>query len=173
MHDLKNIFISSFICFNNHQLIIVKAQIDHNNRQCESHSDCISGHYCDTKDGQCFEIWFEAEERICPDSLPKVGDRVRLTESETVLKSELSKVGYGWEDEMKFMLGKVYEVLLGTNDIVVALNSPNGEQNGKWFFPKTAIYCHSEAGIRRPQRPGFGRRPQGQGGFSGDSLYYM
>ena len=115
-----------------------------------------------------FQMW-----SICHSIQPKVGDNVKLTDSETVLKSELSKVGYGWEDEMKFMLGKVYEVLLGTNDIVVALNSPNGEQNGKWFFPKTAIYCHSEAGIRRPQRPGFGRRPQGQGGFSGDSLYYM
>ena len=86
---------------------------------------------------------------ICHGILLKVGDNVKLTDSESVLKSELSKVGYGWEEEMKDMLGKVYEVLSGTNDIVVALNSPNGEQNGKWYFPKSAVSCNSEAGTRR------------------------
>ena len=88
---------------------------------------------------------------ICQGILPKIGDYVQLTHSETVLKSELMDYGFDWQDEMKAMLGKVYEVLSvpkevlsGTMDRIVALNSPNGEQNGKWFFPKIAVSCMEE-----------------------------
>ena len=94
-------------------------------------------------------IVVEAQKRrpkwgICPFSLPKEGHFVKLTNSETVLKSELSKVGYRWENEMTDMLGKVFEVLPGSNNDhrVVAFKSPNGEQNGKWYFPKIVVSCH-------------------------------
>ena len=74
---------------------------------------------------------------------------MKLTDNLTFIQSEFSTVGYTWINEMNDMLGKVYEVLSGTNDIVVALNSPNGEQNGKCYFPKSAFSCISEAGTRR------------------------
>ena len=100
---------------------VVKLNMDYCNSDCPNHYSSLD---FDSFDFPIFD-W-----SICHGILLKVGDNVKLTDSESVLKSELSKVGYVWEEEMKDMLGKVYEVLSGTNDIVVALNSPNGEQNG-------------------------------------------
>ena len=67
---------------------------------------------------------------------------MKLTDNLTFIQSEFSTVGYTWINEMNDMLGKVYEVLSRPSDDLVALPSLNGEQNGKWYFPKTAVLCN-------------------------------
>ena len=67
-----------------------------------------------------------------------VDDWVLLTDDETTMKKLLSEVNYGWDAEMKSMLGEMYPIL-EVRDKVVAVPSPNGEQNGKCFVPKTAV----------------------------------
>ena len=67
---------------------------------------------------------------------------MKLTDNLTFIQSEFSTVGYTWINEMNDMLGKVYEVLSRPSDVVVALPSLNGQQNGKWYFPKTVVSCN-------------------------------
>lgn len=68
---------------------------------------------------------------------------MKLTQNLTFIQSEFDTVSYTWVvNEMNDMLGKIYEVLLRPSDDLVALPSLNGEQNGKWYFPKTAVSCN-------------------------------
>ena len=68
------------------------------------------------------------------------GDIVFLTTSEFAVKQEFAKVNYIWNDQMKGMLGKRFPILeiLEDGDII-ALPSPDGSQNGKWYFPKRVL----------------------------------
>ena len=72
------------------------------------------------------------------DSLVK-GDIVILSSSEHSVKQSFENLSYGgtrlvWDDKMVEMLGKRFRVLdiLGRN--IIALPSPDGSQDGKWYF---------------------------------------
>ena len=67
---------------------------------------------------------------------------MKLTDNLTFIQSEFSSIKKNWVNDMSDMLGKVYEVLSRPSDAIVALPSINGEQNGKWYFPKNAISCN-------------------------------
>ena len=67
------------------------------------------------------------------------GDLVILNDNEAFVKSEFSKSFFVWDDKMKFMLGKSYNVLEIFDSKTVALPSPDGSQNGLWYFPKTVV----------------------------------
>ena len=92
------------------------------------------------------DVFFLIDWGRCRGDLPKIGDIVKLTNSATFLYYEFLKVGHLWYDEMNnTMLGKVYKVLERPKNTTVTLPSPNGEQNGKWYFPKSAVYCNRVA----------------------------
>ena len=40
---------------------------------------------------------------------------------------------------MKGMLGKQFPVLAIVNDNIIALPSPDGSQDGKWYFPVSVV----------------------------------
>ena len=67
------------------------------------------------------------------------GDLVILNDNEAFIKSEFSKSFFAWDDKMKFMLGKSYTILEIFDSKTVALPSPDGSQNGLWYFPKTVV----------------------------------
>ena len=67
------------------------------------------------------------------------GNLVILNDNEAFVKSEFSKSFFVWDDKMKFMLGKSYNVLEIFDSKTVALPSPDGSQNGLWYFPKTVV----------------------------------
>ena len=79
----------------------------------------------------------------------KVGDHVKLTESSTVLDADLIDAQYNWDNRMFDMLGNIYEVRsVQNNNRVITIDSPNGEQNGEWFFPKISFtYTNIHHGI--------------------------
>ena len=49
----------------------------------------------------------------------------------------------GWDDRIKGMLGKIFTILethnFGENFYIIALPSPDGSQNGKWYFPSSVL----------------------------------
>ena len=76
----------------------------------------------------------------------KVGDHVKLTDSSTVLQQDLFDAFFNWDNRMLNMIGNIYEVrsLRNNNRVVgrvVGIDSPNGEQNGIWLFPKISFTC--------------------------------
>lgn len=79
----------------------------------------------------------------------KVGDRVVLssvTDMGDVKKSFLNTSHYIWDDRMIPMLGKQYPVLEVVSDEngipMLGLPSPDGSQNGKWYFPESVIHAY-------------------------------
>ena len=68
---------------------------------------------------------------------------VILNENGAFVKSEFAKINFIWHDLMTSMLGNTYKVLSkfsARNDSeIIALPSPDGSQNGQWYFPKSAI----------------------------------
>ena len=90
------------------------------------------------------DVFFLIDWGRCRGDLPKIGDIVKLTDSATFLYYEFLKVGHLWYDEMNnTMLGKVYKVLERPKNTTVTLPSPDG--NGKWYFPKSTVYCNRVA----------------------------
>ena len=70
-------------------------------------------------------------------------DVVFLHEDEAFVKSEFAKINFVWDDQMTSMLGNTYKVLpkfiARGNTEIIALPSPDGSQNGQWYFPKSVI----------------------------------
>ena len=59
------------------------------------------------------------------------------------VKQKLRQSGYRWDDQMIGMLGKEFKILaVGhlSNSNIIALPSPDGSQDGKWYFPYTVFY---------------------------------
>ena len=61
------------------------------------------------------------------------------------MKSEFAKIPWIWDDLMRQMLGNTYKVITkfqkyAKNDPkIIALPSPDGSQNGRWYFSKTMV----------------------------------
>ena len=84
-----------------------------------------------------------------------VGDLVSLNEDKAFVKSEFAKLNFNWDDlegkPIKFiwddfmtpMLGNPFKVLpkliAKNHPEIIALPSPDGSQNGQWYFPKTVV----------------------------------
>ena len=62
-----------------------------------------------------------------------------LVNDEEFIKSEFEKSDYRWDDLMRKMLGEKFPIIEITNPMTVALPSPDGSQNGKWYFPTSVI----------------------------------
>jgi len=85
-----------------------------------------------------------------------VGDVVMLNSSKSVVEHSFRSCGYVWHHLMKGMLGKEFRVLAlkgsyGGNGIV-ALPSPDGSQDGKWYFPMsvvTSVTAENEDVVRK------------------------
>ena len=73
----------------------------------------------------------------------RLGQRVRLTRDAQHLARAFETVDYEWSELMEGMLGQEYKVLQcppqSRSTQVVGLPSPDGSQDGVWFFPVTAI----------------------------------
>ena len=67
------------------------------------------------------------------------GDRVILSSSETKVKEGFEKTNFVWNDKMRNMLGKKFKVLKVLDNDIIALPSPDGSQNGKYYFPKSVL----------------------------------
>lgn len=71
------------------------------------------------------------------------GDIVRMNSSKKVVEHSFRTCGYVWHHLMNGMLGKEFPVLdikgsYGGNGII-ALPSPDGSQDGKWYFPLSVV----------------------------------
>mmetsp|Transcript_104324 Transcript_104324/g.183872 ORF Transcript_104324/g.183872 Transcript_104324/m.183872 type:complete len:305 (+) Transcript_104324:84-998(+) len=66
-------------------------------------------------------------------------DIVRMHESEQSVQHSFASVGYIWHPLMRGMLGKEFPVLEETSTGIVALPSPDGSQNGMWYFPVSVV----------------------------------
>jgi len=87
-----------------------------------------------------------------------LGSEVRLTDNEQFLKSEFSKTKYGWADGMRVMYGRCFKVITDTGfwkeKHMVGLPSPNGEQNGVWYFPLSVLSkCQTPSPTEEPTSP--------------------
>ena len=67
------------------------------------------------------------------------GDRVILSSSEIKVKEGFEKTNFVWNDKMRNMLGKKFKVLEVLDNDIIALPSPDGSQNGKYYFPKSVL----------------------------------
>ena len=72
--------------------------------------------------------------------LLNIGDLVILSESESKVKESFYRTKYVWDDEMKYMLGKEWRVLAVLKNDIIALPSPDGSQNGKWYFHRSVVH---------------------------------
>ena len=67
---------------------------------------------------------------------------VILSDDEHFVKSEFSLRHLNWDDGMRLMLGEKFPILAiidYKNSSYVALPSPDGSQDGKWYFPKSLV----------------------------------
>ena len=69
----------------------------------------------------------------------EVGDVVRMSNFKSVVEKSFEGTSYAWNDQMKSMLGKDFPILEVREDGIIGLPSPNGQQNGKWFFHRRAF----------------------------------
>ena len=77
----------------------------------------------------------------------QTGDRVTLDANEQVVKQALTDVNYGWNELMRPMLGQTFTVAQPAHGRdwerfkagLVALPSPDGSQNGLWYFPTSVL----------------------------------
>ena len=82
-----------------------------------------------------------------------VGDIVTLSTSASAVRNSFNnlwtilssrRTGLGWNNLMYNMLGKKYSVLGIYANNVLALPSPDGSQNGKWYFSKSVVCKHGK-----------------------------
>ena len=64
-----------------------------------------------------------------------VGDVVVLSSSELIVRRGFDGTGYRWDEEMIPMLGNSYTVLEILRDDTIAVKSPYGSQQDKFYFP--------------------------------------
>ena len=69
----------------------------------------------------------------------KKDDLVILVNDEQFVKSEFNQSNFIWDDKMRPMLGETFPILEVTDQKTVALPSPDGSQDGKWYFPKSVV----------------------------------
>ena len=67
------------------------------------------------------------------------GDKVILSSSETKVKEGFEKTNFVWNDKMRTMLGKKFKVLEVLENDIIAIPSPDGSQDGKYYFPKSVL----------------------------------
>ena len=77
----------------------------------------------------------------------KKDDLVILVNDEQFVKSALISSNFLWDDKMRLMLGKTFSILETTDGRTVALPSPDGSQDGKWYFPKSVVTKIDACGI--------------------------
>jgi len=84
------------------------------------------------------------------------GSEVRLTDDWTFLQNEFAKINYRWDEKMRGMLGKCFVTLTsqgirGSRNIV-GLPSPDGSQNGIWYFPLSVLSskCETQSPTEKP-----------------------
>ena len=63
-----------------------------------------------------------------------VGDVVVLSDSESEVKESFNAINYNWSNRMRNMLGKKHTVVAASKNGIIALRSPDGSQDGKWYF---------------------------------------
>jgi len=68
-----------------------------------------------------------------------LGDIVRMSSSKESVCHSFQSCGYVWHHLMKGMLGKEFTILDMTSQGIIALASPDGSQNGKWYFPVSVV----------------------------------
>ena len=68
-----------------------------------------------------------------------VGDVVVLSSSELIVRRGFDGTGYRWDEEMIPMLGNSYAVLEILRDDAIAVKSPYGSQQDKFYFPKSVF----------------------------------
>ena len=68
-----------------------------------------------------------------------IGDVLILSSSESIVRKSFDRIGNKWNDEMITMLGKSYSVLEVLKNGVVSIESPDGSQDGKWYFSGSAF----------------------------------
>jgi len=81
-----------------------------------------------------------------------LGDIVRMLPTEKAVKLSFETAHYVWHPLMKGMLGKEFPILEMTSQGIIALPSPDGSQNGKWYFPVSCaskVASDFEAVVRR------------------------
>ena len=64
---------------------------------------------------------------------------MRMSNFKSVVEKSFEGTPYAWSDQMRSMLGKDFTVLEIREDGIIGLPSPNGQQNGKWFFHQEAV----------------------------------
>ena len=69
----------------------------------------------------------------------KVGDVVRISNFKSVVEKSFEGTSHAWSDQMRSMLGKDFPILEIRDGGIIALPSPNGQQNGKWYFHQRAV----------------------------------
>ena len=67
------------------------------------------------------------------------GDKVILSSSESNIKEAFEKTNFVWNDKMQNMLGKKFKVLEVLDNDIIAIPSPDGSQDGKYYFPKSVL----------------------------------
>lgn len=91
------------------------------------------------------ELPFPKANAIFPDSVVRPGevlaegDIVRMHHKEEVVKVSFQTSFYVWHNLMRGMLGREFRVLQLTEPGIVALPSPDGSQNGMWYFPVSVV----------------------------------
>jgi len=68
-----------------------------------------------------------------------VGDAVRLSGDERLVRESLASQGFGWVTAMTRMLGRVFPVIEIPLPGTVGLPSPDGSHGGVWYFPTTVL----------------------------------
>ena len=64
---------------------------------------------------------------------------VILSDDEHLVKSEFNLSNFIWVDEMRLILGKIFPIRAIFDHKTVALPSPDGRQDGNWYFPKSLV----------------------------------
>ena len=64
---------------------------------------------------------------------------VILSDDEHLVKSEFNLSNFIWVDEMRLILGKKFPIRAIFDDKTVALPSPDGSRDSKWYFPKSLV----------------------------------
>eukprot|EP00927_Polykrikos_kofoidii_P057436 TRINITY_DN51582_c0_g1_i1.p1 TRINITY_DN51582_c0_g1~~TRINITY_DN51582_c0_g1_i1.p1 ORF type:complete len:279 (-),score=36.59 TRINITY_DN51582_c0_g1_i1:225-1004(-) len=67
------------------------------------------------------------------------GDVVRMNPNEQAVLISFNTCGYVWHHLMRGMLGKEFPILEETRPGIIALPSPDGSQNGLWYFPVSVV----------------------------------
>ena len=69
-----------------------------------------------------------------------MGDVVLLSPFEDIVRDSFDEIDYIWDDLMIDMLGNQYFVLeVLDRGNIIAIESPDGSQDGKWYFPRTVL----------------------------------